>query len=107
MIEARSLYRFFHAGGDEVVALAGVSLTVERGEMVAVLGPSGAGKSTLLACLGGLDVPDGGSVLVGGEPMSRDSEAARGAAVVVVTHSGAVGHGADRVFEMSDGSIRE
>ena len=73
-LEARSLYRFFHAGDDETLALQGVSLRVERGELVAVTGPSGSGKSTLLACLAGLDEPDGGSVHVDGERISRRSE---------------------------------
>lgn len=74
VLEARDLYRFYHAGGEETLALRGVSLTVEAGEIVAVVGPSGSGKSTLLACLAGLDEPDGGTVLVAGEVMSRRSE---------------------------------
>lgn len=77
VLEARSLYRFFHAGDDETLALQGVSLTVAAGEMVAVLGPSGSGKSTLLSCLAGLDEPDGGTVVVNGERMSRRSERER------------------------------
>jgi putative ABC transport system ATP-binding protein len=78
-IEARDLYRFFHAGGEETLALRGVSLAVEAGEMVAVVGPSGSGKSTLLACLAGLDEPDGGTVAVAGEIMSRRPEYERAA----------------------------
>lgn len=76
-LEALNLYRFFHAGDDETLALRGVSLAVDAGEMVAVTGPSGSGKSTLLACLAGLDDPDGGIVHLNGEPLSRRSEAAR------------------------------
>src|SRR4051812_22811527 len=76
-LEAESLYRFFHAGDDETLALQGVSLAVEAGEVVAVTGPSGSGKSTLLACLAGLDEPDGGMVRVDGERLSRRSEEAR------------------------------
>ena len=74
---ATDLYRFYHAGDDETLALRGVSLAVEAGETVAVIGPSGSGKSTLLACLAGLDEPDGGMVHVAGVPMSRQSEAER------------------------------
>lgn len=78
-VEAVDLYRFFHAGDDETLALRGVSLRVHSGEVVAVTGPSGSGKSTLLACLAGLDEPDGGSVRIAGEMMSRRPEAERSA----------------------------
>jgi putative ABC transport system ATP-binding protein len=54
---AQDLYRFYHVGDDETLALRGVSLAVSAGEMVAVTGPSGSGKSTLLACLAGLTNP--------------------------------------------------
>ena len=76
-LEARDLYRFFHAGDEETLALRGVSLRLERGEIVAVVGPSGSGKSTLLACLAGLDEPDGGTVRIEGERITRRSEAER------------------------------
>jgi putative ABC transport system ATP-binding protein len=76
-VHAESLYRFFHAGDDETLALQGVSLAVEPGEVVAVTGPSGSGKSTLLACLAGLDEPDGGMVRVDGERLSRRPEEQR------------------------------
>jgi putative ABC transport system ATP-binding protein len=76
-LEAHDLYRFFRTGEDETLALRGVSLTVDRGETVAVVGPSGSGKSTLLACLAGLDEPAGGTVWVGGERLSHRQEADR------------------------------
>jgi putative ABC transport system ATP-binding protein len=77
VLQAESLYRFFHAGDDETLALQGVSLEVDGGEVVAVTGPSGAGKSTLLSCLAGLDEPDGGMVRIDGERLSRRTEEER------------------------------
>ena len=79
VLEARDLYRFFHAGDDETLALRGVSLAVDTGELLAVTGPSGSGKSTLLACLAGLDEPDGGSVRLAGHVMTRRPEPERAA----------------------------
>ena len=76
-LEARELYRFYHAGDDEVFALRGISLAVARGEVVAVVGPSGSGKSTLVACLAGLDEPDGGHTLVAGHRLTRRPEPER------------------------------
>lgn len=78
-LEARDLYRFFHAADEETLALRGVSMTVDAGELVAVTGPSGSGKSTLLACLAGLDEPDGGMVLIDGQVMTRRTEPERAA----------------------------
>ncbi|MGT2465173.1 ABC transporter ATP-binding protein [Mesorhizobium atlanticum] len=77
VLETTELYRFFHAGDDEVVALRGVGITLDAGEFAALRGPSGSGKSTLLACLAGLDEPDGGTVSVLGERMTRRTEAER------------------------------
>jgi putative ABC transport system ATP-binding protein len=76
-VEARSLYRFFRAGDEETLALEGVSLTVERGEFVAVTGPSGSGKSTLLSCMAGMDDPDGGAVTIAGSRVSHRAEPVR------------------------------
>jgi putative ABC transport system ATP-binding protein len=97
VLGADSLYRFFHAGDDETLALQGVSLTVFAGELVAVTGPSGSGKSTLLACLAGLDEPDGGSVRIAGERITRRSEEERAAVRarsvgVLFQQSNLVGH---------------
>ena len=79
VLEAVDLYRFYHAGDDETLALRGVSFKLYPGELVAVTGPSGSGKSTLLACNAGLDEPDGGTVRVSGQTMSRRPEPERAA----------------------------
>ena len=79
VIEADRLFRFFHVGEEETLALRGVTLAVQPGELLAVTGPSGSGKSTLLACLAGLDEPDGGTVKVAGQVMSRRPEPERAA----------------------------
>jgi putative ABC transport system ATP-binding protein len=79
VLEAHDLYRFFHAGDDETLALRGVTLGIDSGEIVAITGPSGSGKSTLLACLAGLDEPDGGMVTVAGHAISRRPEVERAA----------------------------
>src|SRR5713101_3903972 len=79
VLEAFDLYRFYHTGEDETLALWGVSLHVDAGEMVVVMGPSGSGKSTLLSCLVGLDEPDGGHVELLGKRLTRKPEAERAA----------------------------
>jgi putative ABC transport system ATP-binding protein len=76
-LEARSLYRFYRAGDEETLALQGVSLRVEPGDLVAVTGPSGSGKSTLLSCLAGMDDPDGGIVRIAGQRISHRAERER------------------------------
>ena len=92
VLEAFDLYRFFHTRQSETLALRGVSLWVDAGEMVALMGPSGSGKSTLLACLAGLDEPDGGHVELLGERLTRLPEAdrakRRAASVGVLMQSG-------------------
>jgi putative ABC transport system ATP-binding protein len=97
LLQAGSLYRFYHAGDDETLALQGVSLAVHAGEVVAVTGPSGSGKSTLLACLAGLDEPDGGMVTLDGERLSRRPEEQRAALRarklgMLYQHANLVGH---------------
>jgi len=64
-------------GKSQVTALAGISLAIGAGEMVAIMGPSGSGKSTLLNLMGGLDVPTSGQVMVAGEDLARESEKGR------------------------------
>jgi putative ABC transport system ATP-binding protein len=76
-VQASAVHRFFRAGNDETIALQDVTFDVQSGELVAVVGPSGSGKSTLLACLAGIDEPDGGKVVICGEPMSGQPEPVR------------------------------
>ncbi len=66
VIEIENLTKIFHLGEVEVRALNGVSLTIERGEFVAIMGASGSGKSTLMNILGCLDRPSGGRYLLEG-----------------------------------------
>lgn len=77
-VEAEGLTRIHRAAGRTVTSLERVSMTVARGEIVAVMGPSGSGKSTLLCLLGGLDSPDHGNVRLTGidwQTLSGDARA--------------------------------
>ncbi len=67
VIDARSLRKVYQMGEIQVNALAGVSITVRRGEMVSIMGPSGSGKSTLMNILGCLDRPTSGEYYLDGE----------------------------------------
>ena len=69
-IQIDDLYKIYNPGEGEVRALDGVSLTVERGEFVAIVGHSGSGKSTLMNMLGCLDEPTMGRYLLEGEDVS-------------------------------------
>ena len=66
-----NLVRIYRSEGIEVVALQGLDLLVERGELVAIVGASGSGKSTLLNILSGLDVPTAGLARVAGQDLLR------------------------------------
>jgi putative ABC transport system ATP-binding protein len=71
--------KVYGTGATQVHALRDVDLTIEPGELVAVMGPSGSGKSTLLTIAGSLEEPTGGEVTVGGLPLSRLSRNERAA----------------------------
>ncbi len=71
IIQARSLVKTYHLGGTRVLALDGIDLQVEEGEIVAISGSSGSGKSTLMHILGCLDRPDSGTYILDGEDVSK------------------------------------
>jgi putative ABC transport system ATP-binding protein len=79
LIETRDLWKTYVMGSEEIHALRGVSIAIERGEYVAIMGPSGSGKSTLMNLIGCLDTPSKGTYLLNGKEVSQmnDNELAR------------------------------
>jgi ABC-type lipoprotein export system ATPase subunit len=71
LIEVNGLSKRYKVGKQHIEALKNVSLTIHEGEFVAFTGPSGSGKSTLLQTIGGLDKPDGGTILVNGQDITK------------------------------------
>ena len=71
LIDIRDITKVYAMGEENVQALAGVSIGVERGEYVAVMGPSGSGKSTLMNLIGCLDTPTSGSYILNGREVAR------------------------------------
>ena len=79
LIETVDLWKTYVMGSEEIHALRGISIQIERGEYVAIMGPSGSGKSTLMNLIGCLDTPSRGSYLLNGKQVSQmnDNELAR------------------------------
>ena len=79
LIETRDLWKTYVMGEEEIHALRGVSIAIERGEYVAIMGPSGSGKSTLMNLIGCLDTPSRGSFLLNEKEVAamNDEELAR------------------------------
>jgi putative ABC transport system ATP-binding protein len=79
LIDTRDLWKTYTMGAEQIHALRGVSVAIERGEYVAIMGPSGSGKSTLMNLIGCLDTPTSGTYLLNGRRVSEmnDNELAR------------------------------
>jgi putative ABC transport system ATP-binding protein len=79
LIETRELWKTYQMGDEQIHALRGVSIQIQRGEYVAIMGPSGSGKSTLMNLIGCLDTPTKGTYLLNGKEVSQmnDNELAR------------------------------
>jgi putative ABC transport system ATP-binding protein len=79
LIDTQDLWKTYVMGSEEIHALRGVTIGIERGEYVAIMGPSGSGKSTLMNLIGCLDTPTKGSYLLNGKQVSQmnDNELAR------------------------------
>jgi putative ABC transport system ATP-binding protein len=74
LISLRELTKVYQMGDQEVRALDGVDLEIQKGEFVAIMGPSGSGKSTLMNLIGCLDTPSGGSYVLNGQEVSTMDE---------------------------------
>lgn len=74
LIELKDIYKVYQMGEEEVRASDGITLTIFRGEFVAIVGKSGSGKSTLMNIIGALDVPTSGDYFLGGEDVGNMSD---------------------------------
>lgn len=71
ILELKNITKIYGKGDSETKALAGVDLTIEKGDFCAIMGPSGSGKSTLLNILGCMDTPTSGEYILKGQDVSK------------------------------------
>ena len=74
LIELTNVTKKYRVGDQDILALNGINLTIEQGELAAIIGPSGSGKSTLMHLLGCLDTPSSGRMLIDGVDLSNASQ---------------------------------
>src|SRR2546427_673596 len=118
LIETVDLWKTYVMGSEEIHALRGVSISIDRGEYVAIMGPSGSGKSTLMNLIGCLDTPTKRSYLLNGKPTGTlDAKTGAeimglferlhksGNTIVLVTHESDVAAFAYRTIHIRDGMV--
>ena len=76
LLVIENVKKTYLTGSVETPALRGLDLTIERGEFTAIVGPSGSGKTTLMNMIGGLDVPDGGTISLNGDVLTKQGQTA-------------------------------
>ena len=68
-LECQGLWKLYEMGEEKIQAVRGINLSIQQGDMIAIMGPSGCGKTTLLNVLSGIDEPSAGQVMISGNPL--------------------------------------